>query len=285
MNAQRIIAYGLRNPYRFTIKPGKNEVWIGDVGFSTWEEVDKLPDPDAAPRDYGWPCYEGNSNLAFYTGLGLTICNNLDPSDVTLPFFAYNHGSAVAAGDGCTTGRGSSISGLAFLSSSSGYPNSYDGSLFMTDYSRRCIWVFPDDGTGQPDTTHPTRFANLDRAGTEPDGGSVFLTTAPNGDLVYADYDRGEIRRVHYYGANVPPNASFTATPSVGPAPLSVSFDASGSTDANFDTLSYSWDLDGDGVYGDAVGETASSTYPAVGDVHVGLKVSIRSTRSTPLRG
>jgi glucose/arabinose dehydrogenase len=33
-NARRIIAYGLRNPFRFTIRPGTNELWIGDVGWN-----------------------------------------------------------------------------------------------------------------------------------------------------------------------------------------------------------------------------------------------------------
>ena len=88
----------------------------------------------------------------------------------------------------------------------------------------------------------------------EVDGGAVYLTIGPSGDLVYADYDRGEIRRIHYYGNNVPPVASFTATPSFGPSPLTVTFDASGSTDANHDTLGYAWDLDGDGAYDDATG-------------------------------
>ena len=32
-NARRIIAYGLRNPFRFAIRPGTNELWIGDVGW------------------------------------------------------------------------------------------------------------------------------------------------------------------------------------------------------------------------------------------------------------
>ena len=97
---------------------------------------------------------------------------------------------------------------------------------------------------------------------------------SPDGDLVYADYDRGEIRRIHYYVANEPPVATFTATPSSGAAPLQVDFDAGASTDANHDNLTYAWDLDGDGQYDDATGVTASTTYTAMGNVTVGLKVT-----------
>jgi Glucose / Sorbosone dehydrogenase len=39
-NARRIVAYGLRNPFRMTTRPATNEVWIGDVGWSEWEEID-----------------------------------------------------------------------------------------------------------------------------------------------------------------------------------------------------------------------------------------------------
>ncbi len=38
-NARRIIAYGLRNPFRITTRPGTNEVWLGDVGWNEWEEI------------------------------------------------------------------------------------------------------------------------------------------------------------------------------------------------------------------------------------------------------
>ena len=43
---RRIIAYGLRNPFRFTIKPGTDDVWVGDVGFDTWEEINRIAGPD-----------------------------------------------------------------------------------------------------------------------------------------------------------------------------------------------------------------------------------------------
>ena len=271
-NAARIIAYGLRNPYRFTIRPGSDDVWIGDVGWNEWEEVNTLVNPDAAPKNFGWPCYEGAAVLPAYDGLGLSICDGLAPTDVTAPYYAYKHSASIVSGDGCNVGS-SSISGLAFLPSTSPYPAAHHGALFTTDYTRQCIWEFPIGSNGQPDIGQRRLFANLKRT-TEIDGGAVYLTIGPSGDLVYADYDRGEIRRIHYYGNNVPPVASFTATPSFGPAPLTVTFDASGSTDANHDTLGYAWDLDGDGAYDDATGVGTSRTYAAPGNVTVGLRVT-----------
>ncbi len=274
-NARKIIAYGLRNPYRFTIKPGTDDVWVGDVGFLTWEEIDRVPDPTAAPLNFGWPCYEGNGVLAFYDNLGLDLCDSLSAASVTAPAFTYAHSATMVTGDGCGTGS-SAIAGLAFLPASSPYPPSYDNGLFFTDYTRGCIWFAPAGTGGNPNFASRSLFANLDRPGTDPllDGGAVFLTVSPTGDLIYADYDLGDVRRVHYYGTNVPPVASFTATPSYGATPLDVTFNASASSDSNGLPLTYAWDLDGDGQYDDATGVTTSQSYAASVDVVVGLRVT-----------
>ena len=55
----RVIAYGFRNPFRLTPRPGTNEIWVGDVGWSTWEEIDRISDPTGSVSNFGWPCYEG----------------------------------------------------------------------------------------------------------------------------------------------------------------------------------------------------------------------------------
>ena len=34
-NRRRIVAYGFRNPFRFTFRPGTGEIWSGDVGWDT----------------------------------------------------------------------------------------------------------------------------------------------------------------------------------------------------------------------------------------------------------
>ena len=78
----RIIAHGLRNPYRFTIRPGTNEVWAGDVGWGTWEEINVITDPGGVVENFGWPCYEGNTRQGQYDNSNLTLCESLytDPN-------------------------------------------------------------------------------------------------------------------------------------------------------------------------------------------------------------
>ena len=70
---------------------------------------------------------------------------------------------------------------------------------------------------------------------------------------------------------NSPPTATFTATPMTGPAPLTVLFDASASTDPNDDPLEYAWDF-GDGSSGDVV--SGFHTYSTPGEYEVELVVT-----------
>jgi hypothetical protein len=66
-----------RNPFRFTTRPGTNELWVTDVGWNTWEEIDRVLDPTTGPANYGWPRYEGAGIQPSYQSAGITMCNSL----------------------------------------------------------------------------------------------------------------------------------------------------------------------------------------------------------------
>jgi glucose/arabinose dehydrogenase/PKD repeat protein len=270
-NARRIIAYGLRNPFRFTDRPGTAEMWVGDVGWNDWEEINRISDPGGAIENFGWPCYEGAGRQAGYDGANLNICENLygTPGAVTAPYHAYHHSSRVVPNETCPTGS-SSVAGLEFEFSAAqnSYPAEYDDALFFADYSRDCIWAMLKGADGNP---APGQIRTFVAGAANP----VNLETGPGGDLFYVDFDGGTIRRIQFFSANQPPTAVAVATPTTGSAPLTVDFDGTGSTDPDpGDTLSYAWDLDGDGAYDDSTASQPTYTYTTQGSFNASLRVT-----------
>ena len=185
---------------------------------SNWEEIDRIPDPLASTvRNFGWPCYEGAAAQSSYQALGLNICQSLysQSGGHTPPYFTYSHSQQVVAGETCPTGS-SSISGLAFNQGGT-YPASYQGALFFSDFSRKCIWSMFAGANGLPD---PATRATFVAGAANP----VDLQIGPGGDLFYVDFDGGTIRRIQYTSGNQAPNAVIQATPLSGPTPLTVTF-------------------------------------------------------------
>ncbi|WP_428939597.1 LamG-like jellyroll fold domain-containing protein [Fontivita pretiosa] len=270
-NARRIIAYGMRNPFRFAFRPGTSEIWVGDVGWSTWEEINRIRVPnDSTVENFGWPAYEGPGRQGGYDALNLPLIENLynNAGAETQPFYAYNHNEQVVPGANEPTG-GSAVAGLAFYTGGS-YPLAYNGALFFCDEARDRIYVMYAGPSGEPD---PANRAILPAVNSP-----VELQIGPGGDVFYVNLADGLVRRIQYAGAtqtNRPPNAVIQANPTSGPAPLTVQFSAAGSSDPDpGDTISFAWDLDNDGQFDDATTATTSYTFTTGGNKTVRLRVT-----------
>jgi len=256
-NTRRIIAHGLRNPFRFAFRPGTDEVWIGDVGWRRFEEIDVV-NPAGPVENLGWPCYEGTGRQGELDSANLTLCESLyTGAGQTRPLLTWEHGDPLFPGDRCAPGQQSAVSGMAFYPNAGGsYPAAYRGGLFFADYSRSCIWFMRAPVPGAP--PDPSTVETFASGASMP----VDLEIGANGELYYVDIAGGTVRRVRYSSSNQPPTAVLSASPTNGPAPLAVSFDASASTDPNPGALSYAWDFTNDGTV-DSTAAGASHTYPA----------------------
>ncbi len=60
--AATVVHRGLRNPWRWSIDPASQTLWIGDVGGDHYEEIDRVP-LRAAGFDFGWNRREGRHPL------------------------------------------------------------------------------------------------------------------------------------------------------------------------------------------------------------------------------
>ena len=251
VHCQETWAWGLRNPFRFAMNPNvtSTNFYINDVGQNVWEEIND----NVKGADYGWNVREG------HCANGSTSDCGTPPAGMTNPIFDYKHGANPAPSpfQNCN-----SITGGAFVPTGL-WSSQYTGYLF-SDYVCGKIFLLKD-GTA-------TEFAsNL--------GGSsaVHLAFGPfnNGQaLYYTTYaGGGEIRRISFNNnGNNPPVASFTANPPSGNPPLTVQFNASGSSDPDGGTLRYEWNF-GDGATQITTSPTINHSYTNAGVFNATLLV------------
>jgi hypothetical protein len=88
-----IFSMGLRNPWRFSFDRKTGDLWIGDVGWSTMEEIDRATVARANGGNFGWNIFEGNDPCG---GCG---SNGKAPAHYIPPVHTYSHSGSGETGD------------------------------------------------------------------------------------------------------------------------------------------------------------------------------------------
>ena len=248
--AQRVYAYGFRNPYRFTeinTDTHTPTLLVGDVGWNTTEEIDNV----SAGGNYGWPCVEGDGNGAPFPG------NAACGTNLAAPIITWQHnGAQSAAVGGVISPRGW---------------GSFGGQFLYGDYALGNLSV-----AGQPFGTPGTWGSITSIQRCFPNSGSL------DGDVCVSDIGKpgtgpGKITRIHATGTtNAVPTVSINGGPLTGAAPLNVQFATPIDNDPDGTIASYSWNL-GDGspaIAGTGQPTGLSHVYTAPGSYTVVLTVT-----------
>jgi len=152
--AWEIAALGLRNPWRFSFDRRTGDLWIGDVGQNSIEEIDFVPRGTTGLLNFGWDVYEGTSSFED---------KPLGPGKLVQPLYEYTH----AAGCSVTGGyvyRGRAISRVA-------------GRYFFGDYCAGTIWSLRLAGGNAVDVrSEGIRVPGLASFGEGPSG-ELYLTS------------------------------------------------------------------------------------------------------------
>jgi glucose/arabinose dehydrogenase len=123
--APEIWALGLRNPWRFTFDRLTGDLWIGDVGQNTWEEINFVPANTPGGLNFGWNWMEATHP---YQG---------DPSgQFTPPLAEYSHAQ------GCSVTGGVVYRGLALPA--------WQGVYLFGDFCSGTVWGLLNSSGAQP---------------------------------------------------------------------------------------------------------------------------------------
>jgi glucose/arabinose dehydrogenase len=185
-----IWALGLRNPFTFAFNPTGAELFINDVGETTWEEIND----GIASANYGWPTTEGPTSDSRFDS----------------PRYAYTH-----AGGACA------ITGGAFYSPlTNRFPAEYSNDYFFADHCAGWIRKL-DPAAGNSVVTFATGLSNPVDLKVSDDGGLFYLVRASGGTT-------GAVYRIDY-GASAPSITSHPASQTAAPgASVTFSVRASG---------------------------------------------------------
>jgi glucose/arabinose dehydrogenase len=149
-------ATGLRNPWQMHFDPATGDLWVGDVGGGTREEINIV----TRGGNYGWPYREGFTNGPKKPRSGET---DFQPTD---PLFDYTRGTGTGQGVSVTGGlvyQGARLPALA-------------GSYIFADYASGNLWSLRRKSAGPPIATRIAGEAGISSFGTDPSNGDLLMT-------------------------------------------------------------------------------------------------------------
>lgn len=155
-----IWALGLRNPWRFSFDRQTGDVYIGDVGQSSHEEIDFQPASSTGGENYGWNVMEG------------AHCFNSTPCDQTglvLPVAEYDHSQGNCSVTGGMVYRGHEYAGL-------------QGIYLYGDFCSGQIWGLRKNGTEWQSALLLDSPYTISTFG-EDEAGNLYLADYSSGDI------------------------------------------------------------------------------------------------------
>ena len=152
---------GLRNPWRFSFDSATGDLWIGDVGQGSWEEID-VARRGIGGLDFGWNRMEG-----FHCFEPSSGC---DQTGLTLPLAEYGHDH------GCAV-----IGGVVVRDSRQGR---LDGGYLFGDACSDNLWLMDPTGEGRREPLIATRLGRTVSSINESDDGTVYATSLGSGELL-----------------------------------------------------------------------------------------------------
>ncbi len=300
-----IYVMGVRNPFRLALNPYSDELVWGDVGPDAannsdsrgprgYDEFNKTD----VPGNFGWP-YTSANNLAYNdydfsnnaagalfdpANLENDSPNNTGPLSIppSIPAWIYYHnGNNSERPEFNASGGRSAIGGVYYEFKEEnvakmGFPEYYDNTLFVADWSRNWIKEIKIDEDGNLLQINPF-LDNLEL------NSPIDLDFGPDGSLYIVEWGSGftnnnpdaRILKISFQSteSNRAPIAIASASLESGLAPLLVEFKGDESRDPDIgDALTYSWDFDDDGSI-DASEANASFTYAENGVYNATLRV------------
>lgn len=188
----KVWVYGLRNPYRFALRPGSGTpetLYVGDVGWIRWEEINVV----RGGENCGWPCYAGLRQQGSYfdqtpahSGCD-TIETPNNPGPLTSPIITWHHTEAGQSSPPGFSGR--CVVGGAFYTGEC-YPSQYRGRYFFADHINSWIMALTVDDADE--------FVSLDSFATSASQPVVIKAHPVTGDLYYVSFGAREVRRIYY---------------------------------------------------------------------------------------